>query len=43
MKLEELNRHAGIHAAGVVIGEKPLSEYNQGRRCLRDCGRRVPQ
>jgi DNA polymerase III, alpha subunit len=24
MKLEGLNRHAGIHAAGVVIGEKPL-------------------
>jgi DNA polymerase-3 subunit alpha len=27
MKLEGLNRHAGIHAAGVVIGEKPLWEY----------------
>ena len=27
MKLERLNRHAGIHAAGVVIGEKPLWEY----------------
>jgi len=27
MKLEGLNRHAGIHAAGVVIGERPLWEY----------------
>jgi DNA polymerase-3 subunit alpha len=25
--LEGLNRHAGMHAAGVVIGEKPLWEY----------------
>ncbi len=27
MALEGLNRHAGTHAAGVVIGEKPLWEY----------------
>jgi DNA polymerase-3 subunit alpha len=27
MKLEGLNRHAGLHAAGVVIGEKPLWDY----------------
>jgi DNA polymerase-3 subunit alpha len=27
MRLEGLNRHAGIHAAGVVIAEKPLWEY----------------
>src|SRR6185436_8571435 len=27
MTLEGLNRHAGKHAAGVVIGEKPLWEY----------------
>jgi DNA polymerase-3 subunit alpha len=27
MTLEGLNRHAGTHAAGVVIGEKPLWEY----------------
>ena len=25
--LEGLNRHAGMHAAGVVISEKPLWEY----------------
>ncbi|HUH01234.1 MAG TPA: DNA polymerase III subunit alpha, partial [Kofleriaceae bacterium] len=25
--LEGLNRHAGMHAAGVVIGDKPLWEY----------------
>ncbi len=25
--LEGLNRHASIHAAGVVIGDKPLTEY----------------
>ena len=25
--LEGLNRHAGMHAAGVVIAEKPLWEY----------------
>lgn len=25
--LEGLNRHAGTHAAGIVIGEKPLWEY----------------
>jgi DNA polymerase-3 subunit alpha len=25
--LEGLNRHAGMHAAGIVIGEKPLWEY----------------
>jgi DNA polymerase III subunit alpha len=25
--LEGLNRHAGMHAAGVVIGERPLWEY----------------
>lgn len=25
--LEGLNRHASIHAAGVVIGDKPLDEY----------------
>lgn len=25
--LEGLNRHAGIHAAGVVISDKPLTEY----------------
>ncbi|MDF1563615.1 MAG: DNA polymerase III subunit alpha [Deltaproteobacteria bacterium] len=27
MKLEGLNRQAGVHAAGVVIGDKPLWEY----------------
>ena len=27
MRLEGLNRHAGMHAAGVVIAEKPLWEY----------------
>ncbi len=27
MKLEGLNRHAGKHAAGVVIGDKPLWDY----------------
>ncbi len=27
MKLEGLNRNAGTHAAGVVIGDKPLTEY----------------
>jgi DNA polymerase-3 subunit alpha len=27
MKLENLNRHAGMHAAGVVIAEQPLWEY----------------
>jgi DNA polymerase-3 subunit alpha len=26
-KLENLNRHAGMHAAGVVIAEKPLWEF----------------
>ena len=26
-KLEGLNRHAGMHAAGIVIAEKPLWEY----------------
>ncbi|MBN2803140.1 MAG: DNA polymerase III subunit alpha, partial [Deltaproteobacteria bacterium] len=26
-RLENLNRHAGMHAAGVVIGNKPLWEY----------------
>src|SRR5215831_13938810 len=26
-KLENLNRHAGMHAAGVVIAEQPLWEY----------------
>jgi DNA polymerase-3 subunit alpha len=26
-KLEGLNRNAGTHAAGVVIGDKPLTEY----------------
>ena len=26
-ELEGLNRHAGMHAAGVVIGDKPLWEY----------------
>ncbi len=25
--LEGLNRHASVHAAGVVIGDKPLTEY----------------
>ncbi len=27
MRLEGLNRHAGMHAAGVVIAERPLWEY----------------
>jgi DNA polymerase-3 subunit alpha len=27
MKLENLNRHAGMHAAGIVIAEKPLWDY----------------
>jgi len=27
LKLEGLNRHASVHAAGVVIAAKPLSEY----------------
>jgi DNA polymerase III subunit alpha len=27
LRLEGLNRHAGIHAAGVVISDKPLWEY----------------
>src|SRR5262245_3892122 len=27
MTLEGLNRHAGTHAAGVVIGDRPLWEY----------------
>jgi DNA polymerase III subunit alpha len=27
VRLENLNRHAGMHAAGVVIGNKPLWEY----------------
>jgi DNA polymerase-3 subunit alpha len=27
MKLEGLNRNAGTHAAGVVIGDRPLTEY----------------
>jgi DNA polymerase III subunit alpha len=31
--LEGLNRHAGVHAAGVVIAEKPLWEYVP---CFRD-------
>ncbi|MCP4606355.1 MAG: DNA polymerase III subunit alpha [Proteobacteria bacterium] len=26
-RLENLNRHAGMHAAGIVIGNKPLWEY----------------
>ncbi len=33
--LEGLNRHAGTHAAGVVIGEKPLWEYAP---CFRPSG-----
>jgi DNA polymerase-3 subunit alpha len=33
--LEGLNRHAGTHAAGVVIGEKPLWEYVP---CFRPAG-----
>ena len=33
--LEGLNRHAGMHAAGVVIGEKPLWEYVP---CFRPAG-----
>ncbi len=33
--LEGLNRHAGMHAAGVVIGEKPLYEYVP---CFRPAG-----
>ena len=35
MTLEGLNRHAGTHAAGVVIGEKPLWEYVP---CFRPAG-----
>ena len=27
LKIEGLSRHAGVHAAGVVIAEEPLSEY----------------
>jgi DNA polymerase-3 subunit alpha len=27
VRLENLNRHAGMHAAGVVIGNRPLWEY----------------
>ena len=27
MRLEGLNRHTGMHAAGIVIGEKPLWDY----------------
>ena len=27
LALEGLHRHAGMHAAGVVIGDKPLWEY----------------
>ncbi|MBU1906485.1 MAG: DNA polymerase III subunit alpha [Candidatus Omnitrophica bacterium] len=27
LKLEGLNRHASIHAAGVVIGDRPLNNY----------------
>jgi len=27
IRLEGLNRHAGMHAAGVVIGDKPIWEY----------------
>ena len=34
-RLEGLNRHAGTHAAGVVIGEKPLWEYVP---CFRPAG-----
>jgi DNA polymerase-3 subunit alpha len=34
-KLEGLNRHAGKHAAGVVIGDKPLWEYVP---CFRPAG-----
>jgi len=34
-KLEGLNRHAGKHAAGIVIGEKPLWEYVP---CFRPAG-----
>ncbi len=30
--LEGLNRHSGVHAAGVVIGEKPIYEYVPVRR-----------
>jgi len=33
--LEGLNRHAGVHAAGIVIAEKPLWEYVP---CWRDPG-----
>ena len=33
--LEGLNRHAGKHAAGVVIAEKPLWEYVP---CFRPAG-----
>ncbi len=33
--LEGLNRHAGMHAAGIVIGEKPLYEYVP---CFRPAG-----
>ena len=28
LSLEGLNRHASVHAAGVVIADKPLSEYS---------------
>ncbi len=35
MALEGLNRHAGKHAAGIVIGEKPLWEYVP---CFRPAG-----
>jgi len=35
MTLEGLNRHAGTHAAGIVIGEKPLWEYVP---CFRPAG-----
>ncbi len=34
-RLEGLNRHAGTHAAGVVIGDKPLWEYVP---CFRPAG-----
>jgi len=33
IRLEGLNRHAGVHAAGVVIAERPLWEYVP---CFRD-------
>ena len=27
MKLEGLQRHTGVHPAGVIIGQKPIEEY----------------